>query len=127
MPAHLLADAVLFLHLLIALFLVAGLVLIPMGGINKWRWVRHRRLRLIHAALMVFVALEALLGIACPLTILEAALRREEAPAYFLAALMQSLLFWDAPLAFFLALYLVCAAWVLVLWRVVPPNNHSAR
>ena len=79
MPAHLLADAVLSLHLLIALFLVAGLVLIPMGGINKWRWVRHRRLRLIHAALMVFVALEALLGIACPLTILEAALRREEA------------------------------------------------
>ena len=76
---------------------------------------------------MVFVALEALLGMACPLTILEAALRREEAPAYFLAALMQSLLFWDAPLEFFLALYLVCAAWVLVLWRVVQPNKHSAR
>ena len=127
MPAHLLADAVLFLHLLIALFLVAGLVLIPMGGINKWCWVRHRRFRLIHAALMVFVALEALLGMACPLTILEAALRREEAPAYFLSALMQSLLFWDAPPEFFLALYLVCAACVLVLWRVVPPNKHSAR
>lgn len=127
MSAHLLADAVLFSHLLIALFLVAGLLLIPTGGIKKWRWVRHRRFRLIHAALMVFVALEALLGIACPLTILEAALRQEEAPAYFLAALMRSLLFWDAPLEFFLALYLVCAAWVLVLWRYVPPHNTSAQ
>ncbi|MDA1187640.1 MAG: DUF2784 family protein, partial [Proteobacteria bacterium] len=101
--------------------ITTGLVLIPLGGYRGWFWVRNRRLRLLHAGLMVFVAMEALLGIACPLTVLESALRQQEAPDYFLADLMHRLLYWNAPLELFLVLYLVCALWVLVLWRWVPP------
>jgi hypothetical protein len=71
---------------------------------------------------MVFVATEALLGIACPLTVLESALRQQEAPDYFLADLMHRLLYWDAPLELFLALYVLCALWVLVLWKWIPPQ-----
>ena len=120
---NLLADIVLSLHLAIAAFITAGLILIPLGGFRGWAWVRYRRFRFLHAGLMVFVAIEALLGIACPLTVLESALRQQEAPDYFLADLMHRLLYWDAPLELFLALYLLCALWVLVLWKWIPPQG----
>ncbi|MGA1527898.1 MAG: DUF2784 family protein, partial [Burkholderiaceae bacterium] len=102
--AHFLADAVLALHLAIAVFITAGLVLVPLGGVFAWNCVRHFRLRLLHAGLMGFVALEALLGVACPLTVIEFALRKEQAPDFFLANLIHQVLYWDAPLDFFLIL-----------------------
>jgi hypothetical protein len=122
---HLLADIVLGLHLAIAVFITTGLILVPLGGYRGWLWVRNRRLRVLHAGLMVFVAIEALFGIACPLTVLESVLRQQEAPDYFLADLMHRLLYWNAPLELFLVLYLVCALWVLILWRWVPPQKPT--
>ncbi|MGA1734860.1 MAG: DUF2784 domain-containing protein [Burkholderiaceae bacterium] len=123
--AHFLADAVLALHLAIAVFITAGLVLVPLGCVFAWNCVRHFRLRLSHAGLMVFVALEALLGVACPLTVIEFALRDEQAPDFFLANLMHQVLYWDAPLEFFMILYMVCGLWVLILWRWVPPHARG--
>ena len=70
-----LADLVLAVHFCIAAFITAGFVLIPLGAAVGWRWVRQRRLRLVHAGAIAFVALESLAGMACPLTVWEAALR----------------------------------------------------
>ena len=60
-----LADLVLVVHFCIAAFITAGFVLIPLGAAVGWRWVRLRRLRLLHAGAIAFVALESLAGMAC--------------------------------------------------------------
>jgi hypothetical protein len=118
--ATILADLVLALHFGVAAFITAGLVLIPLGGWLDWRWVRGRKLRMTHAGLMVFVALEAIIGMTCPLTILEASLRQTAAPQSFWGYQLQRLLYWDLPLSFFLWLYVICALWVIWLWWRVP-------
>jgi hypothetical protein len=75
---------------------------------------------------MVFVALEALLGIACPLTSLESALREQKVPDYFLADLVHQLLYWNAPPELFLVLYVLSALWALFLWKWVSPVKRVA-
>jgi hypothetical protein len=126
MLTELLASLVLTLHLLIAGFITSGLLLIPIGAWRGWRWIRHRRIRAIHAGLMYFVALEALLGITCPLTILEYAMRDGAPPEYFLAAVFQKILYWDLPPSVFLISYLASAAWVVLLWWQVPPERTNS-
>ena len=37
-----LADLVLAIHFALAAFVASGLLLIPMGAICKWQWVRNR-------------------------------------------------------------------------------------
>ena len=93
-----LADLVLAIHFALAAFVASGLLLIPMGAICKWQWVRNRIFRTVHAGLMVFVAVEALIGMTCPLTTIEAYLRGTEAQESFLAHHLSRLLYWDLPL-----------------------------
>ncbi|NCV15467.1 MAG: DUF2784 family protein, partial [Betaproteobacteria bacterium] len=100
------------------------LVLIPWGR-SRWRWVRNRRIRQVHLLMMLFIAAQTILGQYCPLTLLEANLRGEEAGPLFLARIVHAVLYWDLPLAFFGALYLLCAAWVVALWRWVPPSTED--
>ncbi len=123
MSATGLADVVLALHFGVAAFITAGLILIPLGGYFDWQWVRRRGLRITHAALMVFVAIEAIIGMTCPLTVLEAWLRQTAAPQSFWGYQLQRLLYWDLPLSFFLWLYVICALWVVWLWWRVPPTR----
>ena len=118
----LLADTVLVIHFGLAAFIALGLLLIPIGRLLDWHWVRPRRLRILHAGLMVFVALEALVGMTCPLTTLEAYLRGTQAHESFLAEQISRLLFWDLPLSFFLVVYIACAAWAIWLWFFCRPN-----
>jgi len=123
MVLTLLAELVLIAHLLLATLITLGLIAIPIGGVLRWPWVRNRRLRLVHAGLMVFVALEAVLGITCPLTTIEHHLRGSQAPEFFLADLASDLLYWNLPLEFFVIGYLLAAAWVGFLWWKIPPNG----
>jgi hypothetical protein len=74
-----LADLVLAIHFALAAFVASGLLLIPIGAICNWQWVRNKVFRTVHAGLMVFVAFEALIGMTCPLTTIEAYLRGTEA------------------------------------------------
>jgi hypothetical protein len=110
-----------------AAFITAGLALIPIGAYFGWQWVRWRRLRITHAALMTFVAFEAVIGMTCPLTVIEANLRRTAAPESFWAHHLERLLYWDLPLSFFLWLYVACALWVTWLWWRVPPLRKTKR
>ena len=119
-----LADLVLAIHFAIAAFIATGLVLIPVGLMRGWAWVRWRRLRLTHAGLMVFVAAEAVVGMTCPLTLIEAHLRGTEAPTSFWGFWLQRLLYWDLPPNFFLLLYVVCALWAVVLWVKFPCDDQ---
>jgi glycopeptide antibiotics resistance protein len=120
----LLADLVLITHFAIAAFLALGMLLIPLGAYWHWAWVRSRRLRQIHMGLMVLIAIEALFHITCPLTTLEAYLRKSTAPESFWAEQLGKILYWDLPLEFFTILYGCCVVWALFLWKSVPPINR---
>jgi hypothetical protein len=121
-----LADIVLAVHFAIAAYTALGLVLVPVGGLLGWRWIRSRQLRTLHAGLMVFVAAEAVVGMTCPLTLLEAGLRGSAAPEWFWADQLSRLLYWDLPPSFFLGLYVLCAVWVVCLWFLFPPTSKAS-
>ncbi|MBL8522102.1 MAG: DUF2784 domain-containing protein [Betaproteobacteria bacterium] len=120
----LLADLILALHLAVVLFNMGGLLLIVTGGLAGWRWIRARSWRGIHLALALFIALEAWIGLTCPLTALEDLLRGEQASQSFVGRLMAAVLYWDAPPWFFIAAYsayltAVCASW----WKWPPTRT----
>ena len=71
----LLADAVVLLHLAYVAFVASGYLAVPLGRVLGWRWIRNRAYRRLHVAAMALVALEAVVGLICPLTLLENALR----------------------------------------------------
>ena len=67
----LLADGVLVAHALFIAFVVFGQVLILLGLLLGWRWVRNFRFRIAHLAAIGIVVVQAWIGVLCPLTILE--------------------------------------------------------
>jgi polyferredoxin len=77
------ADLLLGIHFAIAAFIVGGLVLVWAGAALGWRWVRNPWFRYLHLAAIAFVAAEALLGAACPLTVWEDVLRGGLRPESF--------------------------------------------
>lgn len=118
-----LADLILVVHFCITGFITAGFVLIPIGAAVGWRWVRHRRLRLLHAGAIVFVALESLAGIACPLTVWEDMLRGGVSGVTgFIGHWLGRMLYWDFPPVAFTLLYVVLSLLAVWLWRRIPPQ-----
>jgi hypothetical protein len=124
-----LADAVLALHCAIVVFITAGLPLIWIGAALRWSWVRIRWLRALHLGAIGFVALESLAGIACPLTVWEAALRHRQPPQGLIQQWVERALFYDLPAWVFTAAYAIFAAAVAATWWAVAPraNDRSSR
>jgi hypothetical protein len=121
----LLADALLVVHFLVAAFIVLGLILVWIGAFAGWRWVGNRAFRALHLAAIVFVAAEALLGQACPLTLWEDALRGGARPDSFVGRWLYQLLYYDAPEWLFTLLYALWAGATLVTLRLVPPRKRA--
>jgi hypothetical protein len=116
------ADAVLVAHFGIVVFIVGGLVLTWIGAGLRWSWVRNPWFRYLHLAAIGFVAAEAVLGVACPLTVWEDMLRGEKAAESFMARWVRWLLFYEAPGWVFTALYLAWTAATLLTLRLLPPR-----
>src|SRR6266436_1565586 len=70
------AEAILWLHVVVIAFSVFGLVAIPLGAWGGWRGVRVFWWRALHVGILGIVALQAVLGRACFLTIWESNLLR---------------------------------------------------
>jgi polyferredoxin len=104
---------------------VLGLLAIYLGGILGWRWVRHRRFRLVHLGAIGYVVVQAWLGAVCPLTTLEMALRAEAGSATYAGSFiqhwLQRLLYYTAPEWVFVAVYTLFGSLVLASWWVVRP------
>jgi hypothetical protein len=115
------ADALLVVHFLIAAFIVGGMPLVWIGAASGWRWVRNPWFRYAHLGAIVFVAAEAVLGFACPLTVWEDLLRGGLRPQSFVGRWTYALLYYRAPEWVFTALYMAWAAATLVTLRLVPP------
>lgn len=127
MNAHL-ADLVLVVHFAFVLFVVGGFAAIWLGAALGWSWVRNRVFRYAHLAAIVFVAAQALVGIACPLTVWEDVLRRgtSDGPS-FVARWVGRLLYYDLPEWVFALAYVVFASAVAVTLWLVPPGGDRHR
>lgn len=116
-----LADAIVVVHLLIVLFVVAGVPLVYLGAARHWAWIRSWRWRLLHLIAIAVIAAESLLGIDCPLTVWEDRLRGEQISTGFVERWIDRILFYDAPTWVFTAAYVTFAALVVITWVAVPP------
>jgi hypothetical protein len=122
-----LADVVVTVHFAYIVFTVGGLLCILVGGAFGWRWVRNVWFRTAHAIAVCIVAVQAIVGVLCPLTTLEYSLRRRagrviEDEISFVARLIRTVIFYDFSPEFFLALYVGFALLVLATIVFVPPR-----
>jgi hypothetical protein len=120
------ADALLVLHFLIVAFIVGGLILVWLGAALEWRWVRNRAFRYTHLGAIVFVAAEAMLGIACPLTVWEDLLRGGVRAESFVGRWVHRALYYQAPEWVFAAAYVAWALATLITLWLVPPTKKGS-
>ncbi len=120
------ADLILLIHAGFVLFVVLSLPLIIAGKFLHWRWVHNFRFRVIHLISIGLVTLQAWLGMICPLTTLEMALRERAGdatyPGSFIAYWVSQLIYYDLPLWVFAVAYTVFCALVLGCWYWVRPS-----
>ena len=131
MSPALLADLIALIHLGIVLFAILGLLAILLGGALGWNWVRSWRFRLIHLAVIVFVAVQALFDRICPLTTWESELRKRagegKMEGSFVGRLAGETLYVDVPQRTLNRYYVAFALIVLVsLWLVKPRRRPTA-
>ena len=126
------ADFIVLFHLCYVLFAVGGELLIVFGWLFRWTWVRNLTFRIVHLLAVVVVAVEALVGVLCPLTEWEYRLRllagqviEEEIP--FMARLVRRLIFFDFPAWVFTVTYILFALLVAASLIFVPPRRRSRR
>lgn len=117
------ADALLALHFAIVVFIVGGLVLTWAGAALGWAWVRNPWFRYLHLGAIAFVALEALIGMTCPLTEWEDALRGGGSAESFVGRWVRYFLYYRAPEWVFTVLYVAWVAATLVTLRLLPPRR----
>ncbi len=123
-----LADLVLILHFSLVVFVVCGLVLIVVGNLRSWPWVKALWFRLVHLAAIVVVVAEAWFGVICPLTALEVWLRaKARASTYsggFIEYWVSRALYYDAPSWVFTLGYSLFGLLVVAAWWYFPPTSQ---
>lgn len=122
----LLADLVVAVHVGYVSFVLLGELAIVVGALLRWSWVRNRWFRLLHLSAITIVAVEAIIGMTCPLTDLEYWLRaqagQQAAEGTFIGRWLHELLFVEMPPWALMAAYIGFAALVLVTLWAVPPQ-----
>jgi uncharacterized protein DUF2784 len=128
--AEVLANVVLVVHACVAAFVVAGLLLIVLGNVLRWWWVNNVWFRTAHAAAIAIIVVEAWLGFACPLTVVERSLRTQAGVATygggFIEHWLGRLLYYQAPPWVFVLAYSVFALLVALTWWRFPPERRGA-
>ena len=122
----LLADLIVTIHLGYVMFVVFGLLVILLGGMLRWRFVRNFWFRIVHLTMILIVVSEALLGIECPLTAWEYELRitagqYDASGSSFVARLIHQVMFFEFPPIVFTIAYCLFGLAVLASWLLIPP------
>lgn len=120
----LLADAVLVAHTLFVGFVVVGFALVWIGHFRGWHWISNARFRALHLAAITLVAIEGVIGMTCPLTAWEAALRGAAAERSFVARLLHAIVFHDFPEWMFTVAYVAFAIVTALTIRLVPVRSR---
>ena len=124
----LLADFILIVHLLFVAFVVGGLAFIWIGALCGWQIVRNFLFRVLHMAAILFVCAEALIGVACPLTVWEDQLRGSPPGIGLLERWLHAVLYYDLPKWVFALVYVLFALIVALTYLAVPPaRTHKPR
>ena len=122
----LVADILLFGHVLFVAFVVFGLALILVGKFVAWGWVRNPWFRAMHLAAIGVVVLQSWVGVICPLTTWEMALRERAGSAVysgsFISHWLEAILYYQAPAWVFTVCYTIFAAAVVASWFWVRPR-----
>lgn len=120
------ADLVVVFHAAYAGVVVFGMVAILVGVALGWQWVRNFWFRLAHFLMIAAVVAESLLGVACPLTVLEDQLRARAGeavyPGSFIGRWVHELLFYDVPPWAFTVAYTLFGSAVLATMILAPPR-----
>jgi hypothetical protein len=126
-----LADAIVAAHVAYVGFIVAGQLAILIGAGLKWQWIRNPWFRFGHLGAIGIVAVEAILGIMCPLTVWEQNLRelagQEVAGGSFIGRLFDWLLFYNASESILNACHIGFAVLVIATLVLVPPYWGKVR
>jgi len=121
------ADLVAVFHLFYVIFALGGQVCILLGAALKWQWVRNPAFRTIHLAAVGLVALEAVVGMFCPLTLWEYDLRTlagqaTERNLSFIARLLRLIIYYDFPAWVFTVIHISFGLVVVATFILVPPR-----
>ncbi len=108
-------------HLAIILFNIFGLIVVPIGAVCGWRFVRIGWWRVLHIMLLAAVALQAVLGRACILTLWQAALTGAADREPLIAYWVDRLIYWPLPIWVFAIVYVLVFGYALALFWLVPP------
>ena len=131
MSPALLADLLLYVHLVYVGFVIAGLVLVWIGVAAGWDWVRRPTFRWPHLVCTLIVPVEALIGMICPLTTWEYELRlragQQPEDITFMARLARDILFYEAPQWVFTVAYVAFGLVVLATFFLVPIRRRAVR
>ena len=124
---RLLADLILILHTTFIAFVVLGLLIVWVGIVGRWGWVRNFYFRAAHLLAIGYVVAQAWCGVVCPLTIWESDLRvRAGQAAYdergFIVHWLHRLIFFEAEPWVFTACYTAFALLVLGTLVFAPPR-----
>ena len=93
----------------------------PIGYKMKWVWLSNLKLRSTHLALICFITIETMIGMTCPLTLIENALNENQYSQSFIKYWISKIVYWDLPALFFVTLYLLCTIWTILMWLIFPP------
>lgn len=121
---HIIADIILLIHFLIVMFVVSLFFLIPISYKLNFEFLKNKKIRLVHIFLITLVTAESIIGVHCPLTVLENKLRGVFIHSSFINRILKDIIFWDFPGIYFLTAYITCFGWTLFLWWKYPPKNN---
>jgi len=126
----LLADLVVAIHVGYVGFVIVGELLVVVGALCRWQWVRNRWFRCLHFLAIGIVAYEAIYNITCPLTLWEDNLRdlaqQPVGEGTFIGRFMHNVMFYDGEQWVFNACYVAFAVLVLGTLLLVPPRWRKA-
>lgn len=127
-----LADLIVGLHVGYVAYVLLGQLAIIVASAFKAQWGRNPYFRYSHLTFMAIVALEAVMGWRCPLTVWEEQLRALGGEAVsgetFLGRLLHNVLFIEGmPEVFFTTLYIAMFVVVVQAFVMYPPRRLFAR
>ncbi|MCK4833821.1 MAG: DUF2784 domain-containing protein [Gammaproteobacteria bacterium] len=121
------ADAVLVLHVLFVVFVIFGMLLIFVGKVRTWSWIRNPWFRLTHLSAIAVVVIQSLFDLVCPLTSIEMVLRARAGDTVysgsFIAHWLEGILYYQLEPWAFVAGYVVFAVIVVASWFLIRPRR----
>ena len=124
---RLLADLIVVFHAAYVAVVVFGVPATLLGAWRGWHFARNFWFRVVHLLMIGIVALEALVGVLCPLTEWEHQLREAAGgpveQGSFVGRWAHRLIFVDVSLEMLTLCYCLFAAVVIVMFVMIPPRH----